>query len=241
MAIAFCSHRGVLSQSLLPFSGPAIPVPSGFLFQDESGPRLVGFDEEAMKIDIGPAEKQIRLPVPLRETMEKIHGASEGGLRWSLSSHQDIDYRLDFDQFCVQLQSDRIVIDMLEGSQGQQFANIPLHAVTFSTTWNPQLTSGLRGIVHVDGRFNSDVEITQRGSGSAVADRAAIRNEAYVLVSALAGVQTNDGRLRGEVFVENLTDKFFFVTGFPVPEQTGNFAGYPGLPRTYGVRVRLGF
>ena len=120
MAIAFCSHRGVLSQSLLPFSGPAIPVPSGFLFQDESGPRLVGFDEEAMKIDIGPAEKQIRLPVPLRETMEKIHGASEGGLRWSLSSHQDIDYRLDFDQFCVQLQSDRIVIDTLDAAQGQQ-------------------------------------------------------------------------------------------------------------------------
>ncbi|MFT4894630.1 MAG: hypothetical protein ACI8QU_001433 [Devosia litorisediminis] len=120
MAIAFCSHRGVLSQSLLPFSGPAIPAPSGFLFQDESGPRLVGFDEEAMKIDIGPAEKQIRLPVPLRETMEKIHGASEGGLRWSLSSHQDIDYRLDFDQFCVQLQSDRIVIDTLDAAQGQQ-------------------------------------------------------------------------------------------------------------------------
>ncbi|WP_245841884.1 TonB-dependent receptor [Sphingomonas lenta] len=129
----------------------------------------------------------------------------------------------------------------LQGSQGQQFANIPRHAVTFSTTWNPQLTAGLRGIVHVDGRFNSEVEISQRGSGTAIAGRAAIRNEAYALVNALAGVQTDDGRLRGEVFVENLTDKFFFITGFPVPEQTGNFAGYPGQPRTYGVRVRVGF
>jgi outer membrane receptor protein involved in Fe transport len=125
----------------------------------------------------------------------------------------------------------------LEGSQGNQASNIPVNAITVSSTWNPRLTNNLRGILHVDGRFNSEVEITQRGLNN----RAAIRNPAYALISAAAGVQTDDGRFRGEVFVENLTDQFFFATGFPVPEQTGNFAGYPGEPRTYGVRVRLGF
>ena len=125
----------------------------------------------------------------------------------------------------------------LAGLEGQQFQNIPRHVVTASTTWNPRLTENLRAILHVDGRFNSEVNI----SGTPVAGRSPINNGAYALLAASAGVQTDDGRLRAEAFVENLTDQYFNVTGFPVPEQTGNFAGYPGEPRTYGVRVRLGF
>lgn len=129
----------------------------------------------------------------------------------------------------------------LEGSQGNQAGNLPKNVFTYSSTWNPRLANNLRGILHVDGRYNQETEITQRGSGVGVPFRAAIRNPAYVLISATAGLQTDDGRFRGEFFVENLTNQFFFVTGFPVPEQNGNFAGYPGEPRTYGVRLRVGF
>ena len=45
----------------------------------------------------------------------------------------------------------------------------------------------------------------------------------------------------GEFYVENLTNQYYNITGFAVPEQTGNYAGYPGYPRFYGARVRFGF
>lgn len=157
--------------------------------------------------------------------------------------NSDLTFRLGYTYNEVQIDDDVTFPagSPLNGQQGRQLGNIPLHVVTLSSTWNPRLTSNLRGIVHVDSRFNSDVEITQLGSGTGRPDRAAIRNQAYALVNALIGVQTDDGRFRGELFAENLTNQFFFITGFPVPEQTGNFAGYPGQPRTYGVRVRVGF
>jgi iron complex outermembrane receptor protein len=51
-----------------------------------------------------------------------------------------------------------------------------------------------------------------------------------------------DRKIRAcEFFVENLTNQYYHITGFAVPEQTGNYAGYPGYPRFYGVRARFGF
>ena len=44
-----------------------------------------------------------------------------------------------------------------------------------------------------------------------------------------------------EVFVRNLTDKYYSVGGFQMPEQPGNFAVYPGQPRTYGAKLRVNF
>ena len=58
---------------------------------------------------------------------------------------------------------------------------------------------------------------------------------------AAVGVQSENGKWKAEVFVENLTNQFYYVTGFAVPEQTGNYAGYPGMPRFFGGRVRFGF
>ncbi len=125
----------------------------------------------------------------------------------------------------------------LSGAEGRQFTNQPKSVVTGSATWNPALTDNLRGIIHVDTRFNSEVDIF----GLQPNGQAVIRNPAYAIVNALVGVQTEDGRIRGEVFANNLTKQYFNVTGFAVPEQTGNFAGYPNEPRTYGVRLRVGF
>jgi iron complex outermembrane recepter protein len=125
----------------------------------------------------------------------------------------------------------------LAGAEGRQFTNQPKSVLTSSLTWNPAITDNVRGIVHVDSRFQSEVDIF----GLQPNGRAVVRNPAYAIVNALVGAQTEDGRFRGEVFVENLTGQYFNVTGFAVPEQTGNFAGYPNEPRTYGVRLRVGF
>ncbi len=127
----------------------------------------------------------------------------------------------------------------LAGQEGKQFNNQPKHTITGAMTWEPGLTSSLKGLLHVDMRYNSEVNIPS--SNPDVNGRTAIRNKGYALLNGSIGLQTNDGKIRGELFVENATNQFYFITGFAVPEQTGNYAGYPGMPRFYGARVRFGF
>lgn len=126
----------------------------------------------------------------------------------------------------------------LAGLEGQQIQNQPKHTVTSTVTWEPQLSSGVRGLAHIDMRYNSAVEIA---GVSTIPGRGIVRNPGYPLLNARLGLQNNAGTVRGEFFVENLTNQYYNITGFAVPEQTGNYAGYPGYPRFYGARVRFGF
>lgn len=128
----------------------------------------------------------------------------------------------------------------LQGQEGKQFNNQPEHTVTVATTWTPRLTNGINGLVHVDMRYNSEVNIPS-SNPNPVTGRTTIYNQGYPLINAAVGVSSEDGKWRGEFFVENLTNQFYYITGFAVPEQTGNYAGYPGMPRFYGARVRFGF
>jgi outer membrane receptor protein involved in Fe transport len=127
----------------------------------------------------------------------------------------------------------------LAGLEGRQIQNQPQNVVTGTITWEPKLTDGIRGLIHVDARYNSEVEIA--GVNPLNPNRGIVRNPGYALVNAQIGLQTADGKIRGEFYVENLTNQYYNITGFAVPEQTGNYAGYPGYPRFYGVRARFGF
>ncbi len=128
----------------------------------------------------------------------------------------------------------------LQGQEGRQFENQPLHTVTGSMTWEPQLSSGVKGLLHLDMRYNSEVNIPSSGPNP-VTGRNALRNEGYALVNGSIGLQSSDGKIRGEVFVENMFNTFYYISGFAVPEQTGTYNGYPGYPRFYGARLRFGF
>lgn len=90
------------------------------------------------------------------------------------------------------------------------------------------------GLLNIDMPRNNSLEI-------AGPDIVARRGLGYALINARIGLQSTDGRMRGAFFVDNLTHQYYNVTGFALSEQTGNYAGYPGLPRFYGVRARLGF
>ncbi|RHW19322.1 TonB-dependent receptor [Sphingomonas gilva] len=127
----------------------------------------------------------------------------------------------------------------LEGLEGRQIQNQPENIVTAAMTYTPELTAGIQGLLHIDMRYNSEVEISGRDPFNP--DRGIVRNPGYPLIAARVGVQTEDGNIRGEFFVENLTNQYYNITGFAVPEQTGTYAGYPSTPRFYGVKVRLGF
>ncbi|NIJ18924.1 outer membrane receptor protein involved in Fe transport [Sphingomonas naasensis] len=128
----------------------------------------------------------------------------------------------------------------LQGQEGRQFNNQPEHTVVIAGTWTPRLTNALNGLLHVDMRYNSEVNIPSSNPDPAN-DRTTLFNPGYALVNASLGVQSSNGKWRGEVFVENATNQYYHITGFAVPEQTGNYAAYPGTPRFYGARVRVGF
>jgi iron complex outermembrane recepter protein len=138
----------------------------------------------------------------------------------------------------------------LDGQEGEQFLNQPKNVVTIAGTWTPRISGDLNALFHVDMRYNSEVNIacpTTAQRPGACEPRfvnglpTTIRNPAYALVNARVGIQTEDRSKSLEFFVENLTNQFYYITGFAVPEQTGTFAGYPGFPRFYGVRARAGF
>ena len=126
----------------------------------------------------------------------------------------------------------------LAGYEGARFRNQPANVVTIAGTWTPPLTRNLHGLLHADMRYNSAVNI--EGTRNA-AGRTAIYNTDYPLLAARIGVQTEDRSKSLEFWVENLTNQYYHVTGFAVPEQTGTYAGYPSMPRMYGVTARLGF
>ncbi|HET7408725.1 MAG TPA: TonB-dependent receptor [Paracoccaceae bacterium] len=124
----------------------------------------------------------------------------------------------------------------LAGQEGRQLVNIPRHAITGSITWTPPLTDQLDLLFHVDGRFQSEVETSTATSAFGITD-----NKGYGVINARAGIQTADGRYRLEAFVENLTETYYNIASFAVPEQTGTFAVYPSPPRYYGLTARVGF
>jgi iron complex outermembrane receptor protein len=128
----------------------------------------------------------------------------------------------------------------LAGQEGDQLDNQPKHTITVATTWTPRITDGINGLFHVDMRYNSEVNIPS-SAPNPLTGRNALYNQGYPLIAASIGIQTPDRKKSLEFWVENLTNQYYHITGFAVPEQTGNYAGYPGYPRFYGVRARFGF
>ncbi len=124
----------------------------------------------------------------------------------------------------------------LQNQQGKQFLNQPRNIVTVAATWTPALTARWNGLVHVDLRYNSDVAIVRDGTGTPV-----VGNDGYPLLNGRIGVQDDDRRKSIEFFVENITNQYYNISGFAIPEQTGTYGVYPAMPRFYGVRGRFGF
>ena len=125
----------------------------------------------------------------------------------------------------------------------EQIANIPEYTVTGSGTYSWPITDGIEALVHGNFRWTDEHEIitaaydpttgVPRGGPTAA--------EATVFLNARAGISAADGRWEFSVFGENLTDEYISILAFPVPEQTGVYAGYPQRPRTFGAEIKLNF
>ena len=96
------------------------------------------------------------------------------------------------------------------------------------------LSESLNGRLHLNARYNSE-------SALAETSRGLTDNDGYVLVGARAGIQSADGRWEFSVFGENITDEYYGMVAFGVPEQTGTNAVYPGVPAMYGAELKVNF
>ncbi|MBB5685151.1 TonB-dependent receptor [Sphingobium boeckii] len=115
--------------------------------------------------------------------------------------------------------------------------NSPKHVVTGAVTWTPQLSDSVGGLVHVDWRTQSDANTLNDPVGVPFTT-----NDGHSIVNARVGVNFGPNQNFGvEAYVENLFDRYFNITSFPIPEQSASFAVYPSPPRLYGVKLRARF
>lgn len=131
---------------------------------------------------------------------------------------------------------DTEISDATQPEDGLELTNQPNHVVTGALTWTPRLSDDLGGLAHVDFRYNGEANTFNDPVFSDLTD-----NGSYAIVNARFGLNFDDNRFGVEAFVENVFDKYYNITSFPVPEQTGTFAVYPSQPRSYGLKLRASF
>ena len=131
---------------------------------------------------------------------------------------------------------------------GNNLSNAPELVATGSVTWTPELgSSGLTGLVYIDGRMTSDYN-----TGSDLFPQKA--QDGYALFNARVGIRGRDEKWGIEVWAQNLFNKQYAQVAFNSPFQAGTTSApfvdpqYPGgrqifsqflaEPRTYGVTLR---
>src|SRR5690606_30294822 len=133
---------------------------------------------------------------------------------------------------------------------GDNMSNAPELVATGSVAWTPEIgSSGLTGLVYLDGRLSSDYN-----TGSDLFPQK--EQDGYAIVNARVGVRGPGERWAVELWAQNLFNKQYAQVAFNSPFQEGAtstgaaFADpqYPGgrqiysqflaEPRTYGVTLR---
>ncbi|MGQ5702575.1 TonB-dependent receptor [Sandaracinobacteroides sp. A072] len=134
---------------------------------------------------------------------------------------------------------------------GRRMSNAPEFVMSGSASWTPDLgDSGLKGLVYVDYRFQSD---TNTGSDLDIEKI----QDAYVIVNGRIGIAGPDRRWSVELWGQNLFNKQYFQIGADMPLQgSGTFRGvasglqnntnalfvtFPGEPRMFGITGRVRF
>jgi outer membrane receptor protein involved in Fe transport len=98
-------------------------------------------------------------------------------------------------------------------------------------------SSNLGWLLYLDGRYQTEYRTQTLGrAASGVTDQGA-----FGVINARVGVGDTEQTWSVEAWVRNLADEFYILGSFGVPEQTGNFAVYPGEPRTMGITLRANF
>ena len=133
---------------------------------------------------------------------------------------------------------------------GQNLSNAPELVATGSVTWTPDIgSSGLSGLVYIDGRMTSDYN-----TGSDLFPQKA--QDGYALFNARVGLRGDEERWGLELWAQNIFNKNYAQVAFNSPYQEGAtsattdfsdpqfpggrqiFSNFLAEPRTYGVTLR---
>jgi outer membrane receptor protein involved in Fe transport len=104
-------------------------------------------------------------------------------------------------------------------------------SITAGITYDFELENGMFGYVRADYLYESEVQVV-----SNVTD---LTREVSTF-NASAGLNMDNG-VNLQLWVRNLTNDEYFLSGFPPPIQAGSFSAYPSQPRTFGVSVSYEF
>ncbi|WP_374525397.1 TonB-dependent receptor [Sphingopyxis sp.] len=131
---------------------------------------------------------------------------------------------------------------------GDNLSNAPELVATGSVTWTPEIgSSGLTGLVYLDGRMTSDYN-----TGSDLFPQKG--QDGYAIFNARVGLRGPDEKWGIELWAQNIFNKQYAQVAFNSPFQAGTTSApftdpqYPGgrqifsmflaEPRTYGVTLR---
>ena len=114
---------------------------------------------------------------------------------------------------------------------GTPLAGAPEWSVTGAITYELPITDNFGVRFYVDGRWNSEYRL------QTLARNPATDQESFALFNGRVTLGDPDGRWAVDVWGRNLTDEYYNVGAFTVPEQT-NLAAFPNEPRTWGVTLR---
>lgn len=115
---------------------------------------------------------------------------------------------------------------------GTKPAGIHEQSITAGVVYNYELDNGMDGYIRADYIYESEVSLV-----SNVPDT--LTREVNT-VNASAGLNFENG-VSLQLYVRNLTNDEYFMSGFPPPTQTGTYSVYPNPPRTFGVNVSYEF
>ncbi len=125
---------------------------------------------------------------------------------------------------------------------GDPLAQSPEWTVTGSALYEVPLGEALKLSLYGNGRYVSDYRLQTLGRNP-LTDQ-----PSFTIFDARIGLGAADDRWAIEVWGRNLTDEYYSIGAFAVPEQTifndqtqlrqGVFAAYPNEPRTVGVTIR---
>ncbi len=116
---------------------------------------------------------------------------------------------------------------------GTQLAGAAKWTGTGSVTYTLPLGNDLQALFYADGRYTSPYPV-QTLSRNPLSD-----NDAYTIYNARIGIGRQDDRWSFEVWAHNITNQYYNIGAFGVPEQTGTLDVYPSEPRTWGATLRL--
>jgi outer membrane receptor protein involved in Fe transport len=115
---------------------------------------------------------------------------------------------------------------------GSRLSLAPLWSVSASATYEHHVTEALIGRASINAKY-----VSSYNTGSNLDP---VKNQpGFTLVNARLAVGPEDRRWQVELWGQNIFDQFYTQVGFDAVAQTGSYDAFLGLPRTYGMTLRL--